>query len=182
MRYKIYYLTLVGFLYCVCSTLAEGKLRQDIMYFYEKDYPNYSMCDFDTKELAELLVSEKRAGVANDSVFANFFRSCGMEYGDMPKEFSHYLEHKFHEMKGYYKIYSGKNSYIKAISVYEKSEDGKMHHTIGIEFPKEDTNRLQWMTVKLRAFGLKDERSEAVKLKGKGLRAFGMKGFFEIKY
>ena len=181
-RLIIYVLTFVGFSYCVSSTFAEVELQQDTTCFYEKDYPNYNMCDFDTKELAELLVNEKRAGVANDSAFANFFCRCGMVYGDMPRDFSNYLEYKFHVRKGYFKIYSGNNAYIKATSVYEKSEDGKMHHTIGIEFPKEDTNRLQWMTVKLRAFGMKDERSEAVKLKGKGLRAFGMKGFFEIKY
>ena len=140
------------------------------------------MRDLDTKKLAELLVKEKKAGVPNDSVFADFFHRCGMEYGELPKEYRDFLEYKYYVWEGYYKIYSGQKAFIKAISVYDKSEDGKLHHTIGIAFPERDTNRLQWKTVQLRAFGMKDVGSGTSILEGKGLRGLRRRGFFEISY
>jgi len=161
---------------------TETDWQQDTTVVCKKDYPKYSMTDFDTKELAELLLKEKMSGKPNDSSFADFFRRCGMEYGKLPEEYHGYLEHRNKVVEGYYKIYSGKKAFIKVISVYDKSEDGKLHHTIEIEFPKSDVNRLQWMTVQLRAFGMKDMRSEAVKLEGRGIRGLGMRGFFKISY
>lgn len=38
------------------------------------------------------------------------------------------------------------------------------------------------MIVQLRAFGMKDVKSEAVKLEGKGLKCLGMPGLLEISY
>ena len=174
---------ILAFVSCTGKTNAtnvETELQQDTTTVSEKDYPKYDMGDFDTKELAELLVKEKRAGESNDSTFADFFRRCGMEYGELPEGDS-FLEYKYHVSEGYYKIYLEK-TYIKVISIYDKSEEGKLHHTIAISFPRGDTNRLQWMTVQLRAFGMRDVRSEAVKLEGKGLRGLGIRGYFEISY
>ena len=34
--------------------------------------------DLDTQKLAELLVKEKKAGTLNDSIFMDFFKSCGL--------------------------------------------------------------------------------------------------------
>lgn len=176
----IFILTLVCCISKLNATSSDAELQQDRMTVSEQDFPKYDMRDLDTKELAELLMKEKRVGVPNDSAFADFFRRCGMEYGELP-EGDRFLEYKYHVSEGYYKIYKEKAS-IKAISVYYKSEEGIIHHTIAISFPKGDTNRLQWMTVQLRAFGMRDVRSEAVKLEGKGLRGFGMRGYFEISY
>lgn len=183
---KLFPLIIVGILAFVGSTSRtnaankEAELQQDSTIVCKKDYPKYDMSDLNTKELAESLEKEKRAGVPNDSAFADFFRRCGMEYGVLP-EVDSFLEYKYHVSEGYYKIYLEK-TYIKAISIYDKSEEGKLHHTIAISFPRGDTNRLQWMTVQLRAFGMRDVRSEAVKLEGKGLRGLGMRGYFEISY
>ncbi len=174
---------ILAFVGCTAKTNAtnvEEKSQQDTTTVSEKDYPKYDMGDFDTKELAELLVKEKRAGESNDSAFADFFRRCGMEFGELP-EGDNFMEYKYHVSEGYYKIYKGK-AFIKAISVYDKSEEGNLHHTIAISFPRGDTNRLQWMTVQLRACGMRDVKSEAVKLEGRGLHGSGMRGFFEISY
>ena len=87
------------------TTDSETELLQDTTIIREKVYPKYDMSDFNIKELAEMLVKEKKAGVSNDSVFADFFRLCGMEYGVFPEERHGYLEHKFNICEGYYKIY-----------------------------------------------------------------------------
>ena len=173
-------LAFVGFTSRTNAANAEVELQQDSTAVCEKDKPKYDMRDLDTKKLAELLVKEKRVGEPNDSAFADFFRRCGMEYGELP-EVDSFLEYKYHVSEGYYKMYL-EGPFIMAISVYDKSEDGKLHHTIAISFPRGDTNRLQWMTVQLRAFGMREVRSEAVKLEGKGLLGFGMRGYFEIRY
>lgn len=178
MKTKLYFRIILT-MFFVVTNLCQLTAR-DTMAVCEKDYPVYNMRDFDIKELAELLVKEKRVGEPNDSAFADFFRRCGLEYGELPKCDS-YLEYKYHVREGYYKIYIDK-SFIKAISVYYKSEDGKLHHTIAIAFPKDDIDRLQWMTVQLRVFGMKDVKSDAIKLEGYNLRGLGMRGFFEISY
>ena len=178
MKKKLYFRIILTMFFVVtnlCQLTA-----QDTMAVCEKNYPVYNMRDFDTKELAELLVKEKRAGEPNDSAFADFFRRCGLEYGELPKGDS-FLEYKYLVREGYYKIYIDK-AFIMAISVYHESEDGKLHHTIAIAFPKDDIDRLQWMTVRLRALGMKDVRSNAIKLEGKDLCGLGMRGFFEISY
>ena len=181
--FTIIIVSILAFVGCISRTNAanaEAELQQDTTNVCKKNYPKYDMRDLDTKELAELLVNEKRAGEPNDSAFTDFFCRCGMEYGVLP-EVDSFLEYKYHVSEGYYKIYLEK-TYIKVISIYDKSEEGKLHHTIAISFPRGDTNRLQWMTVQLRAFGMRDVRSEAVKLEGKGLRGLGIRGYFEISY
>lgn len=145
----------------------------------EKNYPEYDMNDFDTKALAQIMVEEKEAGVPNDSAFADFFHRCGMEYGEWPKESEEIRPYGF-GMEGFYKIYSNQ-FYIAAISFYN-SDDGKQHHEMKIIFSEEDTDRLQWMIVQLRDFGMKDVESEAVKLEGKGLLCIGMRGRLSLLY
>ena len=151
---------------------AENELISDTTNLSQKDYPNYSYSDFDTKTLAELLEKEKSTGLPNDSSFTNFLKRCGMEYGDLPEGKA---------KKGFIKTYSD-HSCLKVISDYRNGDDGKMHHILTILFPEDDANRLQWMTVQLRAFGMKDVKSESVNLQGKGLRCLGKPGRMEIDY
>ncbi len=161
------------------TTDSEKELRQETTIVSEKVYPKYDMSDFNIKELAELLVKEKKAGVSNDSAFADFFRRCGMEYGEFPEERRGYLEHKFDICEGFYKIYLDQKAFIKAISIYDKSEQGDLHHSVGVEFPEEDIDRLQWMIVQLRAFGM---NGEAGILEGNGLYGFYSRGYLVISY
>ena len=123
----------------------------------QKDYPQYDMRDFDTKELAELLAKEKKDGKLNDSAFADFFRRCGMEYGELPKEYNS----TDYSRNGYYKIYSEQEPFIKAICDYKKGNNGKIVRFVRVNFHEKDTNRLQWMIVRLRAFGMMDVNGEA---------------------
>lgn len=150
----------------------------------EKSYLEYDMTDFDIKELAQIMEDEKEAGVPNDSAFADFFHRCGMEYGEWPKEHEEIRPYGFGResprMEGFYKIYSNQ-SYNTVNSIYDY-DDGKQHHKIEIEFSEKDTDRLQWMIVQLREFGMKDMESEAVKLEGKGLLCIGMPGRLELRY
>ena len=161
------------------SSEPKAELNPDATSGSEKNYPKYDMNDFDTKALAQIMVEEKEAGVPNDSAFAAFFHRCGMEYGEWPKESEEIRPYSF-GMEGFYKIYSNQ-SYIAVNSIYD-SDDGKQHHKIEIEFSEEDTNRLQWMIVQLRKFGMKDVESEAVKLEGKGLLCIGMRGRLSLLY
>ena len=165
-------ISVLTFASCTSKTNAantEIELQQDTTIVCEY---TYDMKDFDTKELAELLVKEKKAGEPNDSAFAVFFQQSGMEYGELPNE---------RGKEGFYKTYSNRN-YLKVVSDYRKDGNEKKHHSVKIYFPENDTDRLQWMIVQLRAFGMKDVKSEAVKLEGKGLKCFGMPGLLEISY
>ena len=120
--------------------------------------------EFDIQKLAELLVKEKKAGVQNDSVFTDFFRSCGLQYGKLPKG---------HGEMGFFKKYSFKGeSYTMMVSFHPTYEDkGKIHRSLKITTGEHHT---WWrMILKLQAFGMKmkegyDNRHD---LKGKGLFA-----------
>lgn len=130
------------------SNTDAQETKSDTLETGVKDLPEYNFRDFDIKELAQLLFNEKRTGVTNDSSFIDFFQRCGMQYGELPDG---------HGNKGFFKIYSD-GSVMKAVSLRKEYTDGKRTHFILIKFPKRDTNRLQWMIVQLRAFGMRDLR------------------------
>lgn len=134
--------------------------------------PEYDYRDIDTKELAQLLVEAQNTGELNDTAFANYFHSCGMEYGELPVEYG---------LEEFFKVYSN-HKILKAVLDRSVGEDGNKHLQIDIEFDRDDTDRLQWMIVQLRAFGMKDVNSEAVELEGKGLRCLGIPGKLTIGY
>ena len=120
--------------------------------------------DLDTQKLAELLVNEKKAGALNDSVFTDFFRSCGLQYGQLPKG---------HGEMGFFKKYSlrGK-SYTMTVSFLPTYEDkGKNHRLLRITTGEHHT--WWWMILKLKAFGMKMKEGQGDRhdLKGKGLFA-----------
>ena len=120
--------------------------------------------ELDIQKLAELLVKEKKAGVRNDSVFTDFFRSCGFLYGRLPNG---------HGKMGYFKKYSFKGeSYTMMVSFLPTYEDkGKIHRSLDITMGEHHT---WWrMILKLQAFGMKMKEgfSNRHDLKGKGLFA-----------
>lgn len=121
-------------------------------------------CDFDTQKLAELLVKEKKAGALNDSVFTDFFRSCGLQYGKLSKGRG--------EM-GFFKNYSLKgDSYTMTVSFLPTYEDkGKNHRLLRITTGEHHT--WWWMILKLKAFGMKMKEGQLDRhdMKGKGLIA-----------
>ena len=120
--------------------------------------------DLDTQKLAELLVKEKKAGTLNDSIFMDFFKSCGLQYGELPNR---------HNIRGYHKQYSYLDGpYTMTITMRtRKTDDGKHHRSISIAVGEHGT--WWWMMLKLQAFGMKKEGSGDVwyhaDLKGKGL-------------
>ena len=120
--------------------------------------------DLDTQKLAELLVKEKKAGVQNDSVFTDFFRSCGLQYGKLSKGRG--------EM-GFFKKYSLKGeSYTMTVSFLPTNEDkGKNHRLLRIITGEHHT--WWWMILKLQAFGMKMKEGQGDRhdMKGKGLFA-----------
>ena len=134
--------------------------------------PDFNYQDIDIKELAQLLVEDKKSGEPNDSTFVDFFLRCGMEYGELPDGSG---------MKGFCKNYAN-GSFIIITSECGEFEEGVNHHKIDIHLNSNDTDRLQWMIVQLRAFGMKDVESEAVKLEGEGLSCIGLPGQLTIGY
>ena len=120
--------------------------------------------DLDTQKLAELLVKEKKAGTLNDSLFTDFFRCCGLQYGELPNG---------HGKRGYHKQYSYLDEpYTMTITMRtRKTDDGKLHRSISITVGEHGT--WWWMILKLQAFGMKKEGGgedwQHADLKGKGL-------------
>lgn len=177
--------TFLAFIGCSQNDVQKSEIngqrrmtQSDTLKNGEQNLPKYDYRDFNIKELAQLLVEEKKSGTPNDSVFTNLFIRNGMQYGEMPKEYR-YLQHHFR--RGFYKIYSN-HYFIKIVSNVEKDDAGIYHHEIYIDMDKRQTDMLQWMIVQLRSFGMKDLESEAAKLEGKGIRFFGMPGRISIGY
>ncbi len=94
--------------------------------------PEYDCRDIDPKELAQLLVDAQNTGELNDTAFANYFQSCGMEYGELQDE---------HGMEGFVEVYSN-HEILKAVLDHSLGEDGNKHLQIDIEFDSDDTDRL----------------------------------------
>ena len=120
--------------------------------------------ELDIQKLAELLVKEKKAGAQNDTIFTDFFRSCGLQYGKLPKG---------HGEMGFFKEYSFKGeSYTMTVSFLPTYEDkGKIHRSLRITTGEHHT---WWrMILKLQAFGMKMKEGQGDRhdLKGKGLFA-----------
>ena len=120
--------------------------------------------DLDTQKLAELLVKEKKAGTLNDSIFIDFFRICGLQYGELPNS---------HGKRGYHKQYYYLDEpYAMTVTMRtRKTDDGKNHRSISVAVGEHGT--WWWMMLKLQAFGMKKEGGGDVwyhaDLKGKGL-------------
>jgi len=120
--------------------------------------------DLDTQKLAELLVKEKKAGTLNDSIFTDFFRNCGLQYGKFPNG---------QGKREYHKQYSYLDEhYAMTITMRtRKTDDGKNHRSISIAVGEHGT--WWWMILKLQAFGMKKEEGgedwQHADLKGKGL-------------
>lgn len=139
----------------------------------KQERSEYDWANFDIIELADLLVNEKKAGMSNDSIFADFFKRCGIEYFEEPM--SCYENVKTRGFVDEKRV---------AVSYYDNSEDGEMHHAIRIFFHYKDKYRLHWMAKQLISYGMKDldPNSKNIKLQGKGLKGYGEYGFFEIRY
>ena len=120
--------------------------------------------DLDTQKLAELLVKEKKAGTLNDSIFMDFFRSCGLQYREL---YSGHGQREYHKQYSYHD-----RPYTMTITMRtRKTDDGKHHRTISIAVGENHT--WWWMIVKLKAFGMKmkEGQGDFHDLKGKGLFA-----------
>ena len=120
--------------------------------------------DLDTKELAEMLNTEKKAGVQNDSLFTAYFNTCGLQYGQLPNG---------HREMGFRKKYTlnGK-SYTMTVSFRPiDSDKGENHRLIRITTGEHGT--WWWMILRLQAFGMnmKEGQGDFHDLKGKGLFA-----------
>lgn len=122
--------------------------------------------DLDVKELAKLLVQEKKAGMQDDVPFLNLFTKSGLTASQ---------ERKHYEGETYSKDYNdcfGK-IYKMVVTMRTRNEDGKSHRVIDIQLGEHGT--MWWMVVTLKSFGLKVTMGEDdmfhMDMKGKGLYA-----------